>query len=43
MFPKVRKSGIDLQLLGERLRVRRTELEAVPEALREELLVSLMA
>lgn len=43
MFPKVRRSGIDLQLLGERLRVRRSELEAVPEALREELLVSLMA
>ena len=36
MFPMVRKSGIDLVLLGERLRVRRTELLAVREALRED-------
>ncbi|HZY20429.1 MAG TPA: hemerythrin domain-containing protein [Ramlibacter sp.] len=43
IFPKVRKSGLDLVRLGERLRVRRRELEAVPEALREELLVSLAA
>ena len=43
MFPKVRRSGIDLQLLGERLRVRKGELQAVPEALREELLASMMA
>jgi hypothetical protein len=43
MFPKVRKSGIDLARLGERLRVRKRELQAVPEALREELLVSMMA
>jgi len=43
MFPKARRSGIDLLRLGERLRERRRELEAVPEALREELLVSMMA
>ncbi len=43
IFAKARRSGIDLARLGERLRVRRGELEAVPEALREELLVSLMA
>ena len=43
IFPKVRKCGIDLQLLGERLRIRKRELQAVPEALREELLVSMMA
>ena len=43
MFPKVRKSGLDLVALGERLRVRKEELNAVPEALREEALVSMMA
>ena len=43
IFPKVRASGMDLARLAERLRVRRRELEAVPEALREELLVSAMA
>ena len=43
MFPKARRSGLDLRLMGERLRVRQRELHAVPEALREELLVSLMA
>jgi hemerythrin superfamily protein len=43
MFPKARRSGIDLLRLGERLRERRRELEAVPEALREELLASMMA
>ena len=43
MFPKVRASGIDLARLGERLRVRRAELQAVPEALREDLLASMMA
>jgi len=43
MFPLVRRSSIDLVRLGEQLRIRRRELEAVPEALREELLVSLMA
>ena len=43
MFPKVRRSGLDLRLMAERLRVRQRELQAVPEALREELLVSLMA
>jgi Hemerythrin HHE cation binding domain len=41
MFPKARRSGIDLVRLGELLRVRRQELQAVPEALREDLLVSL--
>jgi len=43
MFPKVRRSGLDLLALGERLRIRKEELNAVPEALREEALVSLMA
>lgn len=43
MFPKVRGSGVDLSKLGERLRVRKRELQSVPEALREELLVSIMA
>ena len=43
IFPKVRRSGLDLARMGELLRIRRRELEAVPEALREELLVSLMA
>jgi hemerythrin superfamily protein len=43
MFPKARRSGIDLLRLGERLRERKRELQAVPEALREELLVSTMA
>lgn len=43
MFAKVRRSGLDLRLLGERLRVRRQELQAVPEALREEIIVSMMA
>jgi hypothetical protein len=41
MFPKARRSGIDLVRLGELLRVRKRELQAVPEALREDLLVSL--
>lgn len=43
MFPKVRKCGIDLAHLGEQLRVRRQELQAVPEALREVALVSVSA
>lgn len=43
MFPKVRKSGLDLAGLGERLRVRRQELQAVPEALREDALASVFA
>lgn len=43
IFPKVRRSGLDLALLGERLRIRKQELQAVPEALREEALASLMA
>lgn len=43
MFPKARRSGIDLLKLGERLRERKRELQAVPEALREELLASMMA
>src|SRR6476469_9790474 len=43
MFPKARRSGLDLARLAERLRIRKRELHAVPEALREELLVSMMA
>ena len=43
MFPKARKSGVDLAALGERLRERRRELQAVPEALREDALASLSA
>lgn len=43
MFPKLRKCGIDLVHLGELLRVRKQELQAVPEALREEALVSVSA
>jgi hypothetical protein len=39
MFAKVRRSGIDLVRLGARLKERKAELQAVPEALREELLV----
>lgn len=43
LFPLLRQCGADLQMLGRRLRERRTELEAVPEALREEALVSMTA
>ncbi len=43
LFPRARKSGIDLAVLGERLRERRRELQAVPEALREDALVSALA
>lgn len=43
MFPKLRKSGLDLALLGEQLRVRQQELQAVPEALREDALASVSA
>ncbi|MEJ7929698.1 hemerythrin domain-containing protein [Ramlibacter sp. AN1015] len=43
LFPRLRRCGADLALLGRRLRERRRELEAVPEALREEVLVSAMA
>ena len=43
VFPRVRASGVDLQLLGSRLAWRRRELQAVPEALREELLASVLA
>ena len=43
MFPRARKSGIDLAALGERLRTRRQELQAVPEALREDALVCVSA
>lgn len=39
MFDKARRSGVDLARLGRRLRERKAELQAVPEALREELLV----
>jgi hypothetical protein len=43
LFPRARKSGIDLAALGERLRERRRELQSVPEALREDALVSALA
>ena len=43
MFPKVRKSTLDLAGLGEQLRVRRQELQEVPEALREDALASVSA
>lgn len=43
LFPKARRSGVDLALLGERLRTRRQELQAVREALREEALASVFA
>lgn len=43
LFPVLRRCGADLALLGYRLRERRRELEAVAEALREEVLVSAMA
>jgi hypothetical protein len=43
MFAEVRRSGIDLVRLAQRLRERKRELQAVPEALREELLVSVLA
>lgn len=43
MFARVRGSGLDTTLLGHRLRERQRELEAVPEALREEALVAMMA
>jgi hemerythrin superfamily protein len=43
MFPKVRKCGLDLAGLGGQLRVRKQELQAVPEALREDALVSVSA
>jgi hypothetical protein len=43
MFPRVRKSGIDLAALGQKLRERKLELQAVPEALREDALASVSA
>lgn len=43
MFPKVRKSGIDLARLGRQLQARKQELQAVPEALREDALASVSA
>ncbi len=43
VFPRVRASRLDLELLGRRLAARRRELQAVPEALREELLASVLA
>lgn len=43
VFPRVRAGGLDLQRLGQLLSVRRRELQAVPEALREELLASVPA
>jgi hemerythrin-like domain-containing protein len=43
LFPRLRRSGVDFGLLGRRLRERRRELEAVPEALREDALASAVA
>lgn len=43
VFPRLRASGLDLLRLGQRLALRRGELQAVPEALREELLASAIA
>ena len=43
MFPKARLCGLDLALLGERLAERKRELQAVPEALREDALASVLA
>jgi hypothetical protein len=43
LFPKARESGVDLAALGERLHERRRELQSVPEALREDALVSALA
>ena len=43
MFPKARRCGLDLVLLSEQLGVRKRELQAVPEALREDALASVMA
>ena len=43
MFPKARKCGLDLARLGEQLSMRKRELQAVPEALRENALASVMA
>lgn len=43
MFPKVRRSALDLAGLGERLRLRNRELQVVSEALREDALASVPA
>lgn len=43
LFSPLRHCGADLALLGRRLRERRRELEAVPEALREDAIVSASA
>ena len=43
MFPMARSCGLDLALLGERLAARKRELQAVPEALREDALASVLA
>ncbi|GAC1603071.1 MAG: hemerythrin domain-containing protein [Ramlibacter sp.] len=43
MFPEIRKCGIDLGLLGDQLRVRRKELDAVLPALREDALTCVSA
>lgn len=40
LLAPLRRCGADLALLGRRLRERRRELEAVPEALREDAIVS---
>jgi hypothetical protein len=43
MFSKVRKTSLDLVTLGEALRIRKEELKAVPEALREDALAAAAA
>ncbi|AEG92388.1 hemerythrin domain-containing protein [Ramlibacter tataouinensis] len=43
LFAQARKCGLDLGKLGRRLAERRTELEVVSEALREEALVAVIA
>lgn len=43
LFPKLRACAMDLAELGRRLRARRKELDAVPEALREEARISVPA
>ncbi len=43
LYPRLSACGADLGLLGRRVRERRRELEAVPEALREDALVTAIA
>lgn len=43
VFARARRSPLDLVRLGQRLAMRKRELQSVPEALREQLLASVMA